>query len=225
MNGRFLILETSCRVGQVALAEGDKVLAYRPLDEARRHARDLTPAVRELLTQAGWAAHSLAGVFASRGPGSYTGLRVGLMSAKAFAYATGCAFLAIDTFAAVAHQAPADVTRLDVLADAQQDRVYLQSFVRAPDGHFQAVSALAIRSFSEWLAALPESCWIGGPGVDGKEDRLRNRSVIPMEHRFPRAESLLHLGLQRFSRGERDDFFTLEPIYLRPSAAELQWKG
>src|SRR5205085_7377236 len=104
---RVLVLETSGRSGQVALAHGDDLLAVRSLDETRRHARDLAPAVKDLLTQQGWQVRDLDAVFVSRGPGSYTGLRVGIMSAKALAYATGCALLGIDTFAAIARQAPA----------------------------------------------------------------------------------------------------------------------
>ena len=76
------------------------------LDESRRHARDLAPAVRDLLAEQGWPARSLEAVIVSRGPGSYTGLRVGIMSAKTLAYATGCALLAVDTFAVIARQAP-----------------------------------------------------------------------------------------------------------------------
>src|SRR5437870_6540619 len=128
---RCLILETSGRIGQVALAHGARLGGVRQLDEARRHARDLAPAVRDLLAQAGWTARSLNAVIVSRGPGSYTGLRVGIMSAKALAYATGCTLVAIDTFAAIAQQAPAEVQQLDVLADAQQNRVYVQRFARA----------------------------------------------------------------------------------------------
>ena len=58
--------------------------------------------MRDLLADQGWKARDLTGVIVSRGPGSYTGLRVGIMTAKTLAYATGCALLAIDTFAAVA---------------------------------------------------------------------------------------------------------------------------
>src|SRR5688500_13907519 len=106
MEVRFAILDTSQRVGWVALARGERVLASRRLDEARRHARDLAPALAELLAEQGWKARALEGVIVSRGPGSYTGLRVGLMSAKTLAYAAGCPLLAIDTFAAIALQTP-----------------------------------------------------------------------------------------------------------------------
>src|SRR5207245_2582512 len=110
---RLLLLETSGRVGHVALAEGQTLRGARRLDEARRHARDLAPAVRDLLKDAGWTAKSLDAVIVSRGPGSYTGLRVGIMSATALAYATGCKLLGIDTFAVIARQAPPQAQRLD----------------------------------------------------------------------------------------------------------------
>src|SRR5580692_6112914 len=97
---RLLILETSGRVGQVAVAHGDVLLGTRRLDEARRHARDLAPQVAELLKEQGWTARELDAVIVSRGPGSYTGLRIGIMSAKTLAYAVGCTLLGIDTFAA-----------------------------------------------------------------------------------------------------------------------------
>src|SRR4051812_49559549 len=108
---RLLLLETSTgSSGFVALGAGPELLGTRRLDESRRHARDLAPAVSALLKEAGWKPRDISAVIVCRGPGSYTGLRVGLMSAKAFAYATGCALLGLDTFAAVALQAPAEAT-------------------------------------------------------------------------------------------------------------------
>src|SRR6516225_1540671 len=103
---RLLIVETSGRVGQVALALGDRLLRERRLDETRRHARDLAPAVAELLNAESWTPRDVHGVVVGHGPGSYTGLRVGIMAAKVFAYATGAALIAVDTFAAIALQAP-----------------------------------------------------------------------------------------------------------------------
>ncbi len=101
---RLLVIDTSHRVGVVALAAGDRLLGERRLDEARRHARDLVPAIRDLLAEVHWKARELDAVFVSRGPGSYTGLRVGIMSAKTLAYASGCTLLGLETFAAIARQ-------------------------------------------------------------------------------------------------------------------------
>ncbi|HEY8503823.1 MAG TPA: tRNA (adenosine(37)-N6)-threonylcarbamoyltransferase complex dimerization subunit type 1 TsaB, partial [Gemmataceae bacterium] len=126
---RWLIIETSGRAAAVALADGGAVEA-RPLPEGRRHARDLAARTRELLDARGLRARDLDGVIVSQGPGSYTGLRVGVMSAKALAYATGCRLVAVETFRAIARQAPPGATAVDVLADAQQGRVYAQPFRR-----------------------------------------------------------------------------------------------
>jgi tRNA threonylcarbamoyladenosine biosynthesis protein TsaB len=222
---RLLILETTGRVGLVALAEGGQLLGVRRLDETRRHARDLAPAVQELLASVSWRPRDLHGVIVSRGPGSYTGLRVGIMSAKALAYATGCAVVAIDTFAAIAQQVPPEILRLDVLADAQQDKVYVQSFGRTSSEEILAPSGpLTIESFAHWLARREAGAWVSGPGLRGQESRIAQDEWVVAADRWDLGvESLLRLGLARFEKGEQDDFWSLEPLYLRPSSAEEKW--
>lgn len=220
---RFLILETSSRTAQVALALGEELCGVRRLDEVRRHARELAPAMAALLSEQSWRPRDVQAVIVSRGPGSYTGLRVGVMSAKTFAYAAGCAVLAVDTFAALAQQAPASASRLDVLADAQQDKVYVQSFVRAGED-WRPATELAIRRFADWLAEREPSTWVTGPGL------LKWAPQLPPQ--TPKVDALLwevqpagllRLGLARYRAGEHDDPWTLEPLYLRPSSAEEQW--
>lgn len=220
---RVLIVETSGRVGQVALAWGPELRRHRWLDEARRHARDLAPAVAELLAAEGWRPRDLDAVLVSRGPGSYTGLRVGLMAAKTLAYAVGCPLLAVDTFAAIARQAPPPAGRLHVIADAQQDHVYVQRFTgpeRTPDGE------VVIRLFGDWCGEVQAGDTVSGPGLRGQLARLpAGLSVVEADAWDPRAESVLAIGLARLLAGERDDPWTVEPLYLRPSAAEQQWRG
>lgn len=217
MPPRLLIIETSGRVGSVALALGDAVVGERTLDESRRHARDLVPAVQELMRQQAWRMPELAGVIVSRGPGSYTGLRVGIMSAKTLAYATGCALLAINTFDAIAIAKPHE-TNLDVIADAQQDHVYVQRFGTHP-------KPLEIVPFSMWLeSALAWHVEVTGPGLEKFGSRLPSElTVAPPESWHPSATGLLTLGLERFNRGELDDVHAVEPLYLRASSAETKW--
>jgi tRNA threonylcarbamoyladenosine biosynthesis protein TsaB len=209
----------------VAVALGEELRGVRRLEETRRHARDLTPAIRELLAEQSWQPRDVQAVIVSRGPGSYTGLRVGIMSAKTFAYSAGCALIAVDTFAALALQAPPSVSRIDVLADAQQDKVYVQSFVRSAED-WQPLSELAIRKFADWLAAREPSAWVTGPGLLKWASHLP--AVVPQVEASlwePQPASLLRLGLARYRAGQRDDPWTLEPLYLRPSSAEEQWRA
>jgi tRNA threonylcarbamoyladenosine biosynthesis protein TsaB len=215
---RLLLLETSHQPGFVALAEGEHLDVVR-LDEARRHARDLAPTVRQLLSQRNLKPRDIQAVVVGRGPGSYTGLRVGVMSAKTFAYATGCNLLGLDTFAVIAAQAPPEVARLAVLADAQQDKVYVQEFERDVP-----LTLLSIMPFQDWLQAASKPLWLSGPGLNNwgshspADVKLLDKALWD-----PQPETMLRLGLARHERGERDDIWSIEPIYLRPSAAEEQW--
>jgi tRNA threonylcarbamoyladenosine biosynthesis protein TsaB len=220
---RLLIIETSGRGGLVALARGETLCGQHQLQESRRHGRDLAPLTAELLEAQGWRAHDLEGVIVSLGPGSYTGLRVGLMAAKALAYATGCELIAVETFDAIAEQTPENVQRLDVIADAQQQRVYLRSYLRE-NGMWTAATPLTIRELQDWLDSRDPGAWISGPGVDVHAEVLSGLNLIDAQRRSPGAEALLRLGLRRFRAGERDDLWKLEPTYLRPSSAEEQWQ-
>jgi tRNA threonylcarbamoyladenosine biosynthesis protein TsaB len=227
-NDKWLVLETSGRCGRVALAQGETIRGCLILDGARRHARDLAPATQQLLAQEGWKPRDITGVFVSRGPGSYTGLRVGIISAKVWAYATGCALLGVETFAAIASQAPSEAEIIDVLGDAQQDKVYCQRFARTEGGignpPYRAVSPLAIRTFSDWSAARDRAAWVSGPGLHRFGDQLgAGCQAVDPSLWDPTAESVLRLGLSRYHHRERDDPWKLEPIYLRPSSAEEQW--
>jgi tRNA threonylcarbamoyladenosine biosynthesis protein TsaB len=220
---RLLLLETSNQPGLVAVAAGSDLLGTRRLDEARRHARDLAPAVAELLAEQGWKPRDIAAVVVSRGPGSYTGLRVGIMSAKTFAYATGCKLLTLETFAVIASQAPADVARLAVVADAQQDKIYVQEFERAGLEMKQA-SVLRIEPFMAWAQAPSTPGWVSGPGLRKWASHLPGR-LQPVDAALwdPQPEQLLRLALVRYLAGEQDDVWSAEPLYFRASAAENQW--
>jgi tRNA threonylcarbamoyladenosine biosynthesis protein TsaB len=220
---RLLLLETSNQPGLVAVAAGPDLLGTRRLDEARRHARDLAPAVAELLAEQGWKPRDIAAVAVSRGPGSYTGLRVGLMSAKAFAYATGCKLLTLETFAIIASQAPADVARLAVVADGQQDKVYVQEFVRGGLEMTQT-TVLRIDPFVAWAEAPSPPPWVSGPGLRKWASHLpANLRPVDAALWDPQPEHLLRLALIRYLAGEQDDVWSAEPLYLRASAAENQW--
>ena len=193
-----------------------------PPPEQTRHA---PISHRRATTGEGWRASDLQGVVVSRGPGSYTGLRVGLMSAKALAYATGCALLAIDTFAAIAWQAPPEARYLDVLADAQQEKVYLQRFQReGASGIPRSVSSLSIQPFAAFLEGHEAEAWATGPGLREKEERLPEGWQLVSADQWDPRRRACSPWRPRWQKGEQDDFWSVEPLYLRPSAAEEQWR-
>jgi tRNA threonylcarbamoyladenosine biosynthesis protein TsaB len=224
---RILLLETSGRIGQVAVALGDGLRGLQRLDGARRHARDLAPTVRELLRAQGWDPASITATVVSRGPGSYTGLRVGIMSANAFAYATGCQLLAVDTFHAIAEGAPAEMCVVEVIADAQQERVYCQVFRRmAANSPWQAANSLRIEPLGDWLSQRDSTVTVTGPGLHVYGARLPDTvRTLSCEFWDPSALAVLRVGNERFRQGIVEDPSRLEPLYLRPSSAEEKWRA
>ncbi|MCS7167001.1 MAG: tRNA (adenosine(37)-N6)-threonylcarbamoyltransferase complex dimerization subunit type 1 TsaB [Gemmatales bacterium] len=224
---RLLLIETSGQPGQVGLAKGDRLLCSRSLSAARRHARDLAPTVKALLAELGWRPRDLQAVAVSRGPGSYTGLRVGIISAKALAYALNIPILAVDTFPILALQAgPGE--DLDVLEDAQQDKVYVQRFRwAATQTRPEPLDALTIRPFSDWLRDLPPNLRVTGPALEVASFRTRlppTVRVLPQESWHPQLAAMLTLARDQWARGEVADLWRLEPLYLRPSEAEEAWE-
>jgi tRNA threonylcarbamoyladenosine biosynthesis protein TsaB len=219
----WLILETSGRAAGIGLARGGAVVRTARLDDARRHARDLAATVGGMLAAEGLTPADLSGVIVSRGPGSYTGLRVGVTSAKALAYAVGCRLVAVDTFAAVAAQAPAEAADLWVIADALQGQVYLQRFRRADGGAWAAAEELRIVAIGEWLAGVA-GAWVSGPGVKVYADRIpAGCPLVPEADREPRVESVFAAGVG-LPPLTREELLALEPLYLRGSSAEEKAK-
>lgn len=223
MMPRLLLIETSHRRGWVALTEGERVIGMRHLEESRRHARDLVPFAKELLDEQGWKARDLQGVVVDRGPGSYTGLRVGIISAKTLAYAVGCPLISFDAFDAIAEQSPNAAT-IDVIADAQQDKVYVQRYRRNGEA-VKAATELAIIPVADWISRIEDGQTVSGPALELFRERLPSSAVVAAEEAWtPQPATALRLVLARLQRDERDDLFSLEPLYLRPSSAEENWK-
>jgi tRNA threonylcarbamoyladenosine biosynthesis protein TsaB len=206
-----LLLETSSRVPVVALADEQGIVREERLEAQRRNARDLVPTIGRLLAEAGQKARDLAEIVVGLGPGSYTSLRVGLMTAKTLAYVVGCPLIGVPTMPILAHQAPEP--RVDVVVDAQKDQIYAQSFE-----HAQPLDELRIVTVADWLAQRDPSVLVTGPGLSKiAAAQLRRTPEMAWQ---PTATSLLAIGTTL----PPTDPFTLVPIYLRPSAAEQQWE-
>lgn len=224
MSETWLLLETSSRVGRVGLGRAGQVLQEVALDPSRKHARDLAATVGQVLDREGLSPRAVTGVMVSIGPGSYTGLRVGITSAKAFAFATDAALVAVPTFHALAEQAPEEASQQWIVADALQGQAYLQAFRRNDEGEWQPSSDLAIAPMTE--QKWPEDCqpWVNGPGIAVFEALLPPHwPRVDEIDRNPRLLALYRAGL-RLAPLPRDSMLTLEPLYLRGSSAEEKAK-
>ena len=118
-------VETSGLTGAVALRRDGQIIESVTLQHSgRRHAQTLVSEVDALLRRSNLTAKQLQVVAVSIGPGSFTGLRVGVVLAKTLGYALGCEVVAVDTFCAIAANSPSDVSEVVVLADAQRGELF-----------------------------------------------------------------------------------------------------
>lgn len=224
----ILVMDTSTDVPAVGvLPESGLPVAAVPIS-GRRHGRDLLPSIRDLLSREGLKVTDLVLVAVGLGPGSYTGLRIGLTAARVLAYTTGADLVGFDSLQGWAAAAPADACRLHVVADAQRGDVYAADFLRsAPGEPLEAVSPSRIEALADWSGRLVEPGLVLGPGLASRPIRDAIPALLEafeLSDGHSRALALLKMAQQLWQSGHRDDLWTLEPSYLRRSAAEDLWE-
>ena len=120
---RILAIETTDKTGTIAAADGSNLLAEMELDRSQRSAQSLVPGLHRLLESVGWQPGDVQLVAVTVGPGSFTGLRVGIATAKVLAYAVGAEILGIDTLETIAAAVPYEVDAVCTVLDAQRGEV------------------------------------------------------------------------------------------------------
>lgn len=210
--------------GTVAALAGDRLLGQLELNPSQRSAQSLAPALAEMLERIGWRSSDVDLVAVTAGPGSFTGLRVGVTTAKTFAYAVGAGVMGIDTLQVVAATAPMEIDGLWVAVDAQRGDVVAAEYRRDTAGWMSRVGEARLVAASEWLAELAPGSAVSGPGLKRLVSRLP-AELKPLEPRFwqPTAEMVGRVALHDYQAGRRDDLWSLVPHYSRRSAAEEKW--
>src|SRR3954467_10825613 len=128
---RALAIETSGRTGSVAVARDGTVLAEETFPHGLKHAAGLVPMIDRLCKGAGWGPRDVEEVYVSAGPGSFTGLRVGVTVAKTLAFATGAKVVAVPTVEVLARNAPADATNVVIVLDAKREQIFTARLTRS----------------------------------------------------------------------------------------------
>jgi tRNA threonylcarbamoyladenosine biosynthesis protein TsaB len=218
---RILAVETTERIGSIALAKGGALLAQRELPDNLRSAQSLAPAIRQLLGQVGWTPQEVELVAVTAGPGSFTGLRIGIATAKSFAYAIGAEVLGVDTHETLAWPCPGEVSRLATVIDAQRGEVVARVFQRNGSGELAPETDSELLDVDCWLASLAPGTRVTGPILRRIADRLpAGCEPLPEKLWQPSAGSVALLAHRQHTGGRRDDLWQLLPVYSRPSAAE-----
>jgi tRNA threonylcarbamoyladenosine biosynthesis protein TsaB len=223
---RILGLDTATWRASVGLLIDGEVAAERSQATNGSHGVWLLPLIDEVLRAGGCSVTALDAVAVSTGPGSFTGLRVGLSVAKGLARATGTRLVAVPTLEALARTIADRHGVICALLDARKGELYAACFESFPSG-WKRLSPDALMTSESLAAMLPTPCTVVGDAVVAYGDFLRSRfgaavTVLPFETHGPRGSVVASLGLERLHWGEADDVTGLEPDYIRRSEAELK---
>ncbi len=204
-----------------------RVLAEGVRAESRAHVATLPALTMDVLAQAGLRARDVEAVAVSIGPGSFTGLRIGLAFAKGIAFAGGVPLVAVPTLEALAAAAEASPGATVCAAlDARKRECWTALFRIADDGALERLTddlTLAPEALAE---RLPEGCILVGDAGTAYADVLGPRARIrPFATHHPRGGLVARLGAIRLAAGEQADTGTLEPVYGRPPDAEPSRKA
>ena len=212
----ILAIETATKLCSVAVARDGVVLALRELESEKHiHAEKVNVFIAEVMEEAGQTLNQLDAIAVGIGPGSYTGLRIGLSAAKGLCFALDKPLIGISTLQVLVHAAlRTDVPKDAVLwpmIDARRMEVFTQHY--AADGRALAPVAPLVLS-EEWAANAEGPCVVFGDGADKATDLWENRPTI---HYLPgirptAAAAFLEAG-RRFAEGAFDDLAYLVPEY------------
>jgi len=221
-----LALETSGRQGSVALARAEdargplRTVAQTPVPRQPGTAAALLPAVERLLGECRVPPRDIGLLAVVQGPGSFTGLRIGVTAAKTLAYAIGCPLVAVDALAAIAGGIAPQPPRLWTVLDAQRSELYAALFA-GPTRLSTPSCATRLLTVDAWLAELQAGDRVAGPPLGTLQPRLP-AGVEPVLPGLwaPQAEVVGRLGWEAWQAGATLSPFDLVPAYYRRSAAE-----
>jgi len=223
-NSWNLALETSGAWGSVALGLGGEVRATRSLTAPRLYAAEFLPTIRDLCAESSVSPDEIRSVFISSGPGSFTGLRIGVTAARFIAMANDARLVAVPTLEVIAQNAlrtespPDDVA---VVLDAKRGHVYAAWFQRAGELMVPRTAAAEVDPLV-FLNSLPGSCAVLGEGVGYHRAAIAQsgKPILAETLWPPRAETVHALGFSRAALGQIVNRRDLIPVYIRPPDAE-----
>jgi tRNA threonylcarbamoyladenosine biosynthesis protein TsaB len=225
-------IDTSTRVAGAAVAGEDRLISERFVHNLQTHSQNIIPMIGQIMDDAGIKPPDLHGIAVTGGPGSFTGLRIGMSVAKTMGLTLGLPVIGISTLKALAWNLYRVEGLICPILDAKKNEVYTCAY-RSGDSGLDEVFGPAALNPEQLIARLAEfgeeKVHFLGDGVpvygDVFKAELGQRAFFaPMLNAFPRASAVAELGLVKLRAGFDADSTFLQPVYLRRSEAEVTWE-
>ncbi|MCK8617358.1 tRNA (adenosine(37)-N6)-threonylcarbamoyltransferase complex dimerization subunit type 1 TsaB [Fructobacillus sp. M158] len=224
---KVLAIDTSNQPLLVDLAEDGKIVASFQTNKPKNHSIDLLPAVQSLLKEKKWSLSGIDQIAVAKGPGSFTGLRIGLTVAKVLADTLKKPLFAISSLQSLARQVQLQDDRQAIvlaLFDARNENVfagaYLADKVVLEDGHYPVEEVLSL------IAQMNEPVMVVGDGQHFEDDIKETLGRQPLTILSAEEALPTGTGLVDLMKGTKpvEDVANLTPAYLRKTQAELNWE-
>ena len=228
---KILGIDTSTKYCNIGLIEDEDVLINYTMNGLRKkHSSILMPAIKDLFKIMDLKIEEIHGVAVSIGPGSFTGLRIGLSVAKGLSYACSLPLLGIPTLEAMAFSLAGIPNLICPILESKKDEIYDvvfrggESLHRIMDYKCEDIHSLLAR-----LSPLREKIIFLGDGIKRYRDNIKikigkDALFIDSQINLPMATNVAFLGLNKLIKKEEDDISKLSPFYLRKSEAEIVWE-
>lgn len=223
---KVLAIDTTARIGSVALTDGHALLGEYLLCAAKTHSEKLLALIHQILKDTQVALNSIDMVAVSVGPGSFTGLRVGISTAQGLAFALAKDVIGVATLEVVAFQAGARRNLICPMIAARNQEVYTCLFRTSETGSLTRLTQATVIEPEQWLARVKEPMVLLGDGAHRYRATMQpilpeGSVVLPLILGLPRASSVAHLAREQYLNQQKSDRLPIAPIYIKPCDAEL----
>ena len=223
-------IETTTPQASVAIGSEQGVVASALVSRGASYNEFLLPAIRFCLDEAGLGYRNLGGIAVSLGPGLFSGMRVGVATAKALAQTLSIPIVGMASLDLLAYDVRYSPKTILSTLDARRGEIF-HAFYRSSPGGIQRMSRYLVErpeQLAIGLTSRPEEVLlVGSGGLLYREIFQDLGSVVELgtaSHAFPNACSLVELALPRMFREDFDSLYDLKPLYLRHSAKRIQWE-
>ncbi|UMB59244.1 tRNA (adenosine(37)-N6)-threonylcarbamoyltransferase complex dimerization subunit type 1 TsaB [Lutibacter sp. A80] len=210
----LLNIETATKNCSVSLAKDGKTIALKELnDGGYSHAEKLHEFIKAVIDEAKISLSDLNAIAVSKGPGSYTGLRIGVSAAKGLCFALNIPLISINTLQSLAQSIPTDKGYVIPLLDARRMEVY--SAVYKQNNNVRSVQAEIIdeTSFNEYLSK--DTVYFLGDGAEKCKNSILHKNANFIDNKFPSANEMSALSYIKYKKNDIEDVAYFEPFYLK----------
>jgi len=221
-----IALETSGRIGSIALVESGRVLVEEEFPHGLQHAAGIISILDRLTRGKNWTPRDIEEIYISTGPGSFTGLRVGITVAKTLAFSLGAKLVAVPSTEVLARNAPAGWQNSIIVLDAKRGQIFTARFANM-NGEPTIVEPAHLDTLAEMLVRSPRPVHLIGEGIP------YHRAAIPEDPQViitdestwrARAAVVAEIGSQLARADHFVDPQGLAPLYIRRPEAEEKWE-